>query len=47
VDVAMAEEELRQAVEENRRLRQMLEDLTRSCSTLYHQLIQAQQHQVN
>jgi hypothetical protein len=47
VDVATAEEELRQAGQENRRLRRMLEDLTRSYSTLYHQLIQAQQHQVN
>ncbi|CAD6273018.1 unnamed protein product [Miscanthus lutarioriparius] len=47
VDVAAAavEGELRQAGEENRRLRRMLEELTRSHSALYHQLIQAQQQQ--
>lgn len=43
--VATVEGELRQAGEENRRLRRMLDDLTRSHSALYHQLIQAQQHQ--
>jgi septal ring factor EnvC (AmiA/AmiB activator) len=45
--VATVEGELRQAGEENRRLRRMLDDLTRSYSALYHQLIQAQaqQHQ--
>jgi len=37
--------ELPQAGEENRRLRRMLEELTRSYSALYHQLIQAQQAQ--
>ncbi|GJN36115.1 hypothetical protein PR202_gb24953 [Eleusine coracana subsp. coracana] len=47
MDVATVEGELRQASEENRRLRRMLEDLTRSYSTLYHQLIQAQQHQAS
>ncbi|CAN6331340.1 unnamed protein product [Urochloa humidicola] len=44
-EVATVEGELRQAGEENRRLRRMLDELTRSYSTLYHQLIQAQQHQ--
>lgn len=39
------EGELRQAGEENRRLRRMLDELTRSYSALYHQLIQAQQQQ--
>lgn len=48
MDVAAAaavEGELRQAGEENRRLRRMLEELTRSYGALYHQLIQAQQAQ--
>ncbi|CAL5097076.1 unnamed protein product [Urochloa decumbens] len=44
-EVATVEGELRQAGEENRRLRRMLDDLTRSYSALYHQLIQAQQQQ--
>ncbi|KAJ1261525.1 hypothetical protein BS78_09G036400 [Paspalum vaginatum] len=45
VDVAAVEGELRQAGEENRRLRRMLEELTRSYGALRHQLIQAQQQQ--
>ncbi|XP_066367145.1 transcription factor WRKY5-like isoform X2 [Miscanthus floridulus] len=45
VDAAAVEGGLRQAGEENRRLRRMLEELTRSYSALYHQLIQAQQQQ--
>ncbi|TVU17959.1 hypothetical protein EJB05_34021 [Eragrostis curvula] len=44
-DMATVEVELRLAGEENRRLRRMLEELTRSYGTLYNQLIQAQQHQ--
>ncbi|RLN29627.1 putative WRKY transcription factor 47 [Panicum miliaceum] len=44
-EAATVEGELRQAGEENRRLRRMLDDLTRSYSALYHQLIQAQQQQ--
>ncbi|CAM0150251.1 unnamed protein product [Urochloa decumbens] len=46
-EVATVEGELRQAGEENRRLRRMLDDLTRSYSALYHQLIQAQQQQAS
>lgn len=42
---AAVEGELRQASEENRRLRRMLEELTRSYGALYHQLIQAQAQQ--
>lgn len=42
MDVAAVEGELRQAGEENRQLRRMLEELTRSYGALYHQLIQAQ-----
>jgi len=45
MQAATVEGELRQAGEENRRLRRMLDDLTRSYSALYHQLIQAQQQQ--
>lgn len=37
------EGELRQAGEENRRLRRRLEELTSSYGALYHQLVQAQQ----
>ncbi|CAN6345206.1 unnamed protein product [Urochloa humidicola] len=44
-EVATVEGELRQAGEENRRLRRMLDELTRSYSALYQHLIQAQQHQ--
>ncbi|OEL33190.1 WRKY transcription factor 6 [Dichanthelium oligosanthes] len=44
-EVATVEGELRQAGEENRRLRRMLDDLTRSYSALYHQFVQAQQQQ--
>ncbi|XP_039799197.1 probable WRKY transcription factor 47 isoform X3 [Panicum virgatum] len=44
-EASTVEGELRQAGEENRRLRRMLDDLTRSYSALYHQLIQAQQQQ--
>ncbi|RLN00751.1 putative WRKY transcription factor 47 [Panicum miliaceum] len=44
-EAATVEGELRQAGEENRRLRRMLDDLTRSYRALYHQLIQAQQQQ--
>ncbi|CAN6336243.1 unnamed protein product [Urochloa humidicola] len=46
-EVATVEGELRQAGEENRRLRRMLDDLTRSYSALYNQLIQAQQQQAS
>uniref|UniRef100_A0A0E0KY88 WRKY domain-containing protein n=1 Tax=Oryza punctata TaxID=4537 RepID=A0A0E0KY88_ORYPU len=41
----MVEGELRQAGEENRRLRRRLEELTTSYGALYHQLVQAQQLQ--
>ncbi|KAL6594587.1 hypothetical protein ACP70R_048325 [Stipagrostis hirtigluma subsp. patula] len=44
VDVAAVEGELRQAGDENRRLRRMLEELTRSYTALYHQFVQAQHH---
>ncbi|KAF8725799.1 hypothetical protein HU200_020359 [Digitaria exilis] len=45
LQVSTVEGELRQAGEENRRLRRMLDELTRSYTALYHQLIQAQQQQ--
>ncbi|KAL5202862.1 hypothetical protein ABZP36_013814 [Zizania latifolia] len=43
--VAVVEGELRQAGEENRRLRRRLEELTRSYGALYHQLQATQQQQ--
>uniref|UniRef100_A0A0D9WCI0 WRKY domain-containing protein n=1 Tax=Leersia perrieri TaxID=77586 RepID=A0A0D9WCI0_9ORYZ len=44
-DATTVEGELRQAGEENRRLRRRLEELTTSYGALYHQLVQAQQQQ--
>ncbi|XP_062208855.1 transcription factor WRKY5-like isoform X2 [Phragmites australis] len=44
IEVTAVESELRRVVEENRRLRGMLEELTRSYGMLYQQLLQVTQH---
>ncbi|CAO2207935.1 unnamed protein product [Urochloa humidicola] len=44
MEASTVEAELRRVVDENRRLRGMLEELTRSYGTLYQQLLQVTQH---
>ncbi|CAL4950342.1 unnamed protein product [Urochloa decumbens] len=44
MEASAVEAELRRVVDENRRLRGMLEELTRSYGTLYQQLLQVTQH---